>query len=50
MSKDELAALIDAYAAAKTTGNQILIREMVTKVERALDVIFDTKPAEPSEF
>lgn len=40
MNKKDLAALIDAYADAKSTRNQILIQQMVTQLERALDQVF----------
>lgn len=46
MGKKELATLVDAYADAKASGNKYLTQTMIAQLERALDSIFGSEPAE----
>lgn len=40
MGKEDLAELIDAYADAKSTGNQYLCKGMITQLENALTELY----------
>lgn len=48
MGKKELATLVDAYAAAKSSGDKYLIQTMIAHLEKALNEIFDTDSTEES--
>jgi hypothetical protein len=49
-SKQEFAAIIDAYADAKASKNPILLSMMKGHVERALDEMFPEGGEENKEF
>ena len=44
MDKANFAKLIDAYADAKVSGNEILVRTMVGKLESALNSFYPGEP------
>ena len=48
MDKKEIATLIDAYADAKASKNEHLLRVMVSQVEEALNSLFDEE-VEPDQ-
>lgn len=54
MNKESLVILIEAFADAKASRNQHLIRSMAAQLEQALDVVFDGDKSEqgetPTEF
>ena len=48
MTKTQLAALIDAYADAKASGNKHLIQTMIAQLEDALNEVCE--PGAPEEI
>lgn len=46
MGKEELSIMIDAYAAAKVSGNKYLIKKMITEMDSALTYLFETPAQE----
>lgn len=46
MDKQTFAELIDAYADARASKNQVLIKVMIGQLEQALNLVFPPAPEE----
>lgn len=49
MNKESLVILIEAFADAKASRNQHLVRSMAAQLEQALDAVFDGDKSERGE-